>query len=497
MDGQRNEQRERVPYSIQHTLPRTTLIWATLAITLVMAGLYAVLGFPVTLAGTYYQSMYFHSIGIGLAAIAVYLVVGSFDLESDEPRIDFPLSVRAFVAVLFATGGGIIYLFPALDSALPDFGLGMYIVAFLLLADVGGALYVELMLMPRKRFGLYNPNAGYWRRMFPFTKEMRGAYKGLGPAYWLAMATVGSAFIAGLIGFVYLWVALFGTSVFTPLVNYLGIDAAGFLDATLDPHSHQMALAIMVGIVAIAAQQYGIVDALSGIKKNMARAGLWIATIGVIAFTVVFLDIAFNNFSPATLFPNGNANGIAGDDMTMTMAAIGAMVLVIPMALAKLGSASKPFWRDSVHLTMIGSWVLAVVVNVISGFYVEMNEDTFQTTSLANDTAFAQLQSLFGIFVLASVALVMLSIDQAGVSPRWRSNIGRAMGIGTLVATAGGLAWAFSDPSSTGLMFSVHLIGLGLIGVAGTLTATSILRSRIHAAAAIRTPAAENPAPSV
>lgn len=461
-------------------MPLKTLIWSTLAITLGMAGLYALLGFPVDLAANFYSSMYFHSVGIGLAALGVYLVVGAFDLEVDEPKIDFPLSVRAWVAVLFGAGGGIIYLFPALNAALPDVGLGMYVVAFILLADVGGALYVELMLMPRKRYGQYNPKAGYYRRMFPFTKEMRQAYKGLGAAYWLAIATIGSAFIAGLIGFVNLWVSVFGPSFFTPIINYLGTDAPGFLGATLDPHSHEMALAIMVGVVAIAAQQYGILNKLSGFGRNVARVGLWTAFVGTIAFTVVFLAIAFDNFSPPTLFVSGpgGANGIAGDDVTMAVAAIGAMILVVPMALAKIGPEGKPFWKDSVRLSLLGTWVLAVVVNVVGGFWVEMHEDVFQTSLAANDAVFGQLQSLVGIFVLTAAALVLLAVDQSKIKGTWRRVIGPGMGVGLLLTALGGLAWAFFDPSSTGFMFATNLLGLSMIGLAGTATAASVIRTQ-------------------
>ncbi len=467
---------EKLPYSTQHRLPLKTLAWSTVAITLVMAALYALLGFPVSLVNSFYQSMYFHSIGIGLAALAVYMVIGAFDLEVNEPKIDFPLSFRAWVAVLFAAGGGIVYLFPGLNAALPDVGFGMYIVAFILLADVGGALYVELMLMPRKRFGGYNPKAGYFRRMFPFTKDMRKAYAGLGPAYWLAVATIGSAFIAGLIGFANLWVSVFGPSFFSPVIAYLGTDAPGFLGATLDPHSHQMALAIMAGVVAIAVQQYGVLDALSGIKKNVARTGLWIAFAGVIAFTVVFLDIAFNNFSPPTLFANG-PNGIAGDDMTMSVAAIGAMILVVPMALAKVGPEGQPFWKDSVRLSLIGTWVLAVLVNIGAGFWVEMHQDAFQTTLSANDAVFGQLQSLVGIFVLTGAALVLLAVDAFKVSSAWRRYIGSGMGVGLLLTTVGGLAWAFVDPN-TGFMFGTNLLGLTFIGLAGALTMASVFRAK-------------------
>jgi len=234
---------------------------------------------------------------------------------------------------------------------------------------------------------------------------------------------------------------------------------------------------LMAGIVAIAVQQYGVLDALSGIRKNIARAGLWIMFVAVIAWTVVFLDIAFNNFSPPTLLANG-MNGIAGDDMTMAVTAIGAMILVVPMAFAKIGTEKRPFWKDSIRLSLIGTWVLAVIVNIAAGFYIEMHEDVFSTTLSANDGNFGQLQSLVGIFVLSAAALVLLAVDQTKVSGSIRRYIGEGMGAGLVLTSIAGLSWVFIDPSTSGFVFAADILGLFLIGTAGTLTMVSILRSK-------------------
>jgi hypothetical protein len=477
MPGEQNGKAERLPYSTQHKLPPKTLVWSTLGVTLLMAALYAVLGFPPAFH-SFYQSMYFHSIGIGLAALAVYMVVGAFDLEGEAPKLDFPLSVRAWVATLFAAGGGIIFI-THLDVSFTDIGYGMYIVAFILLADVGGALYIELMLMPRKRYGSYDPKAGYYRRMFPFTKEMRKAYKGVGAAYWLAMAAIGSAFIAGLIGLVNLWVGIFGTSFFSGLTSSLGLDAAGFIEATKDPHTHAMAIAIMVGVVAIAVQQYKVLESLSGFKKYLARTGLWISFIGVISLTVVYVAIAFANYSPPNLFVSGPAdiNGIAGDDVVLSIAAIGAMVLVVPVALAKIGPEGRPFWKDGVRLSLVGTWVLAVFLNIAAGYWVELHHDSFTTTLAANDSAYAQFQSMVALFVLLGAALILLAVDQSKVTGAWRRVIGSVMGVGLLVTTFGGLAWAFVDPTQ-GLAFWSSIAGLFVIGIAGALTVSYVFRTK-------------------
>lgn len=468
----------KVPYSVQHIIPLKTVTWTTIAMTALMAALFGIMGFPPTLK-EYYRSMYFHSIGIGIAALAVYAVIWAYDLESSEPRIDFPLSTRAWFATLFAAGGGLIYINPGIQAYLSDFGLGLFVVAFILMADVGGALFIELMLLPRKKTGVYEPTGGYWRRMFPFTRAKLEPYFHVSSAYWLTIAAVGSTFIAGLIGFANLWVSIFGTSFLSGYISWLGLDKAGFLGGSVDPHSHDMAVAIMAGIVSITVYQYGILDKLTGIKKTVIRLGLWISTIGMVVMTWTFIAETFLNYAPPLLFasapigPNGIQNGMVGDDLIMSIAAIGAMVLIIPLALTKTYD-SKPFWKDSIRGTMLAIWVAAVLTNVIEGFYVEFHEDVFQTTLLANDAAYAQMQSLGALFLLATAAIVLLSIDYFKVDGMSRKIIGWVMPIGLLLFLLGGFGWSYIDPTNTGISFWIYVVGVFTIGAAAVVAAGAI-----------------------
>src|ERR1700675_3822760 len=81
-----------------HYVSLKRLTWATMAITGMMGLLYFIVGFPPAF-DTFYEKLYFHSIGIGLAALAAYLVIVTFDLERHEPPLDLPISYRAFAAV--------------------------------------------------------------------------------------------------------------------------------------------------------------------------------------------------------------------------------------------------------------------------------------------------------------------------------------------------------------------------------------------------------------
>lgn len=445
-----------------------------------MAVLYAILGLPPSL-DTYYAKMYFHSIGVGIAALATYLVISIFDLQKHEPPLDFPISYRAFAAVFFAAAGGFFYLSPVLDSWFPDIPLGLYVVAFILLGDVGGALYIQLMFLPRKLAGSYSSketggvSLQYFLRMFPSRKDW-DAYAKMGPAYWLAVIAVGSAFIAGLVGFVNLWVRIFGLSFFTNYATWLGLDVQGFLDATLDPHSHEMAVAIMAGVVALAAQRFGFLD-LTKWKRNLARTGLWVSSIGVMAMTIVFLAVSFLNYSPPTLIPSGpeGINGIAGDDAVMSIIALGALITLVPLALTKFKGKSS--WKDSVRMALLGTWIVAFVINVIQAFFIELNEDMFSASLSTNDAVFSELQPMFGIFLLTTIALVLLAVDYYRVIDPLRRVVGWVAGMGTLIALIGGTLWVYLDPTS-GAFYWSHILGVMVIGISAIVSSVVIRAAR-------------------
>src|SRR5208282_2152989 len=240
-----------VTYTHTYMLSLKILTCATILVMVVMAGLYVFLGLPPGL-DTYYQILYFHSVGVGIAALAVFLVIEIFDIQRYEQTIDFPIAYRDFAAVIFAAAGGIFYLIPMLDAAVPDIPLGLYVVAFILIGDVGGALLVQLLLLPRKQAGTYKPRMKefpprmwpqYVLRMVPSRKEF-SVYSKAGAAYWLVVLSVGSAFVAGLIGIINLWIRIFGAGVFSGFVPQFG-DLGTFLGTLSGSHSHEMGIAII------------------------------------------------------------------------------------------------------------------------------------------------------------------------------------------------------------------------------------------------------------
>lgn len=447
-----------VTYVHEYLFSLRFLTWATLAIVAVMGVLYFALGFPPAF-DTYFEKMYFHAIGIGLAALAVYLVIHAYKLQRYEPPIDFPIVYRAFIAVVLGALGGLVYLSQSVSNALPDVGLVLFSVAFILIGDVGGALFIELFLLPRKLARAYNEQTrnvvDYIGRVLPISHTDRAAYAGMGVAYWLTLAAIGSAFLAGVVGFVNLWVRALGPSFFAGYMGWLGLDKQGFLDATLDPHSHMMALAIMAGIVAVAAVRFGVLESDSPGRRTLARVGLWIAILSVAAMTLILLAVAFLNFTPPTLFasgPNG-INGLAGDDASMSIIGLGALVVLVAIV------SERRVWRDPLRLTILGTWVAALLINVVQGFYIEFHENQFSASLSANDASFSIAQPMTGIFLLIALSLVLLLVDYYGIEGQARRIFAWTAGLGLLGALAGVTLWTFADPTNNGLSFAIYVAG--------------------------------------
>ncbi|HEY4752289.1 MAG TPA: hypothetical protein VIH37_03320 [Candidatus Limnocylindrales bacterium] len=447
-----------VTYTHEYAVSMHRLAWWTLAITAVMGVLSFVMGVPPAF-DTLGAKMYFHAIGLGLASLAAYLVIAVFGLEATEPPVDFPIRYRSFLSVVLAAAGGLLYLDNGVFQALPDVAVLLFTLAFLFALDVAGALLVQLFVMPRKRAGVYQKRSktvgDYITRLVPRTPADRAAYRGMGSGYWLAVASVASVVFAMLIGFANLWVRVFGPSFFAGLMGWLGLDQKGFLDATLDPHSHMVAIALIALATAAMVARAGVLSAASPLRRALARAGAWVAIVGVIGTSVVLGAVAFLGFAPPTLFasPDG-LSGMAGDDAVMAIVFLGAVLVALGILAGRDG------WRDRLHLVVLGTWLASVSITVVEGFWIEFHEDQFQGAMSANDAAFSAAHPMAGLFLMIGLSLALLLVDAYGVQGRARTAVTAVGAVAVLAVLAGVTLWTFADPSTSGAPYYLYLAGV-------------------------------------
>ena len=445
--------------------PQKTYVWITLLIIGIMSLLYYVLGLSPNAQGSIppgfaigASDLYFHSIAIGVAALGVYLVFMVFDLDKYEPPIDFPLSYRALAANVIGAIGAFFYLRPVFNAELAPIPLGLILVALILLADVGGALLVELYLLPAKREGTYDPDSNRFG-MIPRWSSLPSwkQFRKMDSTYWLTFVAVISAFIAGIMGFVSFWLNYFvidiGASpgIFSGYVAWLG-GAQQFFNTSYGAHSHEIVMALLLGVVGVTARRFEVLNQ-TGWKHTVAKVGMWVGVTGILALTTMFILEAFT-----TVFPNGvppslfgttpggqftwysytNPNGMAADDTTMLWAALGAMIVMVPLFFTK--ARGTPVWRDPVRAGILTTWIFAFIATPLQGFYIEFRESTL--SGAPQDIAFGNLQyfALIGIMLMCMALLCIdFYVGERGV----RTPATAYAMLSTLIATIGGYLYVF------------------------------------------------------
>ena len=471
--------------------PMKTYVWLTLLIVGIMSTLYFVLGLSPSAQGSLppafgfgASDLYFHSIAIGVASLGVYFVVLVFDLDKHEPLIDFPLSYRAMAATVVGAIGAFFYLRPVFNKYLAPIPLGLILLDLILLADVGGALLIQLYLLPGKLSGSYDPSQNRlgmipkWRYL-PSWKDFRK----MDSAYWLTFTAVIGAFIAGVTGFVVFWMNYFvidiGVSpgLFTGYIAWLG-GAQQVLGTAMGSHSHAIVMCLLLGLAAVVAKRFNVLS-LSGWKRSMAKVGMWVGVTGVVALTTMFFleayTTVFPNGVPPALFastPGGPIqlwsytalNGMASDDTTMLWAALGAMIILVPLLYTEV--RGKPAWKDPVRAAILGTWILTFIATPIEGFYIEFHEATLSGTP--PDVVFGNLQ-YFALIGIPLVCMGLLAIDFYQDNRGTRTAAATFAIFSVLIALVSGYIYIFytatsaSGPSAWVFGFGLLLMDLFLL----------------------------------
>lgn len=488
--------------------PMRTYIWITLLILGIMSALWFALGIVPNARGTVPPAfafgpsdMFFHSIAIGITALIVYFIIMAFDLDKYEPNIDFPIAYRALIATILGAIAAAFYLSPVFNAATTPITDIIMFIALLFLADVGGALIVELYLLPAKLSKRYNPYNNIMG-MFPKMKELPkwSDFRKMDSAYWLVLTATIVTFIAGIMGFIALWINPFHVFIAAPsFLNgyeaWLGGAAAFFADL-IGSHSHVIGISVIVGVVAVVAKRFNVLG-LRGLKRSVAKFGMWISIIGLIIMTIMFLFEAFGGFAPPLLFasnPGGKislvsftaANGMAADDTTMLLASLGAMIMIIPLMLTKMNG--KPAWKDPIRMSILATWIIAYIATPLEGFYIEFHEAVLSGAPV--DVVFGNLQ-YFALFAITMVALAFIAVDFFQNDRRARKLVSGLGIIVTVFALISGFIYAFLYPGTLnsegniagttpwGIVFSVGLLLMSAIVILAMFKVRSGNRKRI------------------
>jgi hypothetical protein len=451
--------------------PMKTYIYIDLLIIGVITALWFVLGISPKAISTISPGfafgavdMYFHSIAIAIAALAVYLVIMTWDLDRCEPNIDFPIAYRALMASVFGVVGAVFYLRPIFQTALWPLPLGLIFLGLVLLGDVGGALMIQLYLLPGKRSGTYDSSENIMG-MIPKWKYLPSwkDFQKMDATYWLTFVTVIGTFIAGMIGFVSLW------------LNYVVIDmgqtpaimqgyiawmggATNWLNYTVGSHSHVIGMTVILGVVAVTAKRFKVLD-LSGFARKVAKFGMWVSGIGICVMVAVFLLECFStvwpNATPPLLFASTPgtpgiqlwsvtaANGMAGDDSTMFLASAGAMIMLVPLFMTKIHD--RPVWKDPIRASILVTWIFAYIATPIEGFYIEFHEATMHGYPV--DLVFGQLQ-YFALFGITMITMAFLAVDYFQNKDRVLTGIAAFGVVVTSYALLAGFLFTYFNPGT-------------------------------------------------
>ena len=393
----------------------------------------------------YWHVMFLHGLLIGMVALGALVACEVFGLQSKHVRVWIALGVLA--ATIPAAVGGIF------DKGVPGYEVPMWIqiVGFFALDEILLTLLVGFVLEYRRRAPV--------SRTLPFIG-----------------ATLASAslLIAAVMGHIAGWLLEFGLKpgALRSFAESIGYTKAGdWSTALIGSHSHEMAVASMALIVTLLARQFGY-GSLIKAPRRVAQVGLIMVPIGVIAMSYVYVRAGFSTWAPPTWFKShGGTDGIASDDViTGVFVMFGGLLIVGSLAVGKLASLT----RLPVRAAAVWSWVLSFATVTIAGYSIELNETHFgagdpHAKGAANDAVFTWLHQDLGLFLLPTLALVMVVVERL-VASRHHELIGRTVITGTSIGFIGSVVYVFVDTARHGPGYVITSIGLAIVGA--TLLAT-------------------------
>jgi hypothetical protein len=396
-----------------------------------------------SVAPDYWRVMYLHGLLIGMVGVLALLTCSVLQLRSRHTRLWIVGGVL-FATVLTAIGG-------IWDRQIPGAEIPMWtqILGFFALDEILIVLLIGMI--------------GEWRRGAPISR---------GLPFWAAFLGAGSMLVAALMGHLAGWIMEFGASpaVIGDYARGIGMSVEDWSGSLVGSHSHDMALAVMVLTLAVAAQQFGF-DLLRGPARLIGRSALGIVALGTLGMTAMYVVMGFTAWAPPALFTSADGvNGIAADDvLTGVLVMGGGLLTMLAFTLAARDRRTALLGHPT-RLAAVWAWVLSFATVVVAGYAIELNTSHFgagdpAAPGAANDAVFTWLHQDIGLFLLPAMVLIMLVVERL-VARRYRGPIALTVIVGTTVTFIGGLVFVFIDPALHGPGYLLISAGLLIVGAA-------------------------------
>ena len=393
--------------------------------------------------GVYWRLvMYWHgAIFIPWVVVLALLATSRFKLDSMTGLSGRLIRESVFVGGFFAVPiAGIAGIFDVYDNFAMGVPLWTQIFAFLLADEIAIALIVAMATFPRA-------HGGYMRAGMP---------------YYTVFTGVVGAFTAAMMGHVGGWITWFGPSpaIFNQYINATMYPVLGFSNDTsvmtftanvVGSHSHLMLIALMAGVVALAAVVFGYYENWGKNSRRVANVGFAVMIVALATALAMYVAAGVGNYQIPNFFVNG-ANGVAGDDMTTGMVGLGAVFVLAGLMSHSRGSLTnegKPLFRDPLFLSVVVAWITIYMVIPVTGFYINFNENFFKFAGTAFDDAFNRFHQDFGFYLLPSLVTLLLTLQTFGITARIKRIVGYFSVAGILMAFVFGESYTLSAAQYT------------------------------------------------
>jgi len=386
----------------------------------------------------YWHVMYLHGMLIGMVGITLLTAMAVFQLRWRHAWLLVPLGVVA--ATFFDTVGGIF------DRQIPgttgdEIATWVQILGFFALDEM-------LIVVGWAFFHDWRARTGAARRL----------------SFYVAWIASASMLVAAVMGHLAGWILEFGNhpSFIGSFAHSQG-ETVATLDANLvTSHSHQMTVAFMVLVVAASVAFFAERSAAPRFA-TLRRLGLWMALIGTIGFTVMYVWAGFTAWVIPAMFTNSHGvNGVAADDLVTGLAMFGGLLALGGSLLSKATRPLQPI------LAATWVWTLTTLLVIATGYWIEYHETHFgvgdpSAPGAASDAVFTWFHQDVGLFLFPVMTVVML-VTARYVSPKRQGPIAWASIVGSTILFAGGMIYVFVDQALHGTGYVVSTVGLASIG---------------------------------